>query len=283
MTTRKKVSFLLFLLFVLSPYASFAQETTSTSSAVSETQPFANASSQEIEEALRTAKIVKSKELGTGTTRPLKFTLNNGPFEFHACYKNVDEHRQGLTRMQSGVEVDFKDSWRFEVAAYELDKLLGLGMVPQTVERNYEGKDGSVQLWIENAMTEKVRKENHLEPPDIQQWNRQVAKIRVFDNLIYNIDRNLGNMMITSDWKLYMIDHSRSFKNLDELKSPKDLKLFSRSMMEALQKLNQPTLTDHCGKYLSSMEIETLLKRRDLILQIYEQQKAEKGSSVEFP
>ena len=167
MIVGKKFLFVPFLLFFFSPIVGFTQETTS--SVVSDTQPFANASFQEIEEALQTAKIVKSKELGTGVTRPLKFTLDNGRFEFHACYKNVDEHRRGLTKMETGVEVDFKDSWMFEVAAYELDKLLGLGMVPATVERDFEGKDGSVQLWIENAMTEKVRKEKHLEPPDTGQ------------------------------------------------------------------------------------------------------------------
>lgn len=277
----KKALSVLFLVLFLSPYAGSAQEIVG--SAVFEAQPFADASFQEIEEALRTTKIVKAKELGTGVTRPLKFTLHNGQFEFHACYKNVDEHRPGLTRMEYGLEVDFKDSWRFEVAAYELDKLLGLGMVPATVERNFEGKDGSVQLWIVNAMTEKVRKEKHLEPPDTRRWNQQIAKVRVFDNLIYNIDRNLGNMLITADWKIYMIDHSRSFKSLDQLKSSKDLRLFSRSMMEAIQKLDESLLTAHCGKYLSSIEINTLLKRRNLILQVYDQQKASKGSSIEFP
>lgn len=280
MIARKKaLSFLLLVLF-LSPYAVSAQEIIG--SAVLEIQPFANASYQEIEEALRRTKIVKAKELGTGVTKPLKFTLHNGQFEFHACYKSVDERFPGLTRMKYGLEVDFKDSWRFEVAAYELDKLLGLGMVPTTVERNFEGKDGSVQFWIENAMTEKVRKEKQLEPPDPHRWNQQISKVRVFDNLIYNIDRNLGNMLITADWKIYMIDHSRSFKSLDVLKSPKDLKLFSRSMMEAIQKLDESLLSVHCGKYLSSIEIKTLLERRNLILQVYSKLKAAKGSVIEF-
>ena len=281
MIARKKALSVLFLVLFLSPYAGSAQEIIG--SAVFENQPFANASFQELEEALRTAEIVKAKDLGTGVTKPLKFTLHNGQFEFHACYKNVDERRPGLTRMKNGLEVDFKDSWRFEVAAYELDKLLGLGMVPATVERNFQGIDGSVQFWIENAMTEKVRKEKHLEPPDIDRWNQQIAKVRVFDNLIYNIDRNLGNMLITDDWKIYMIDHSRSFKSLDILKSPKDLKLFSRSMMEAIQKLDESLLTVHCGKYLSAFEIKTLLARRSLILEVYGKQKTAKGPSIEFP
>lgn len=278
MLVRRKI-LLAFLIFY--PFIVFSLDTAVL--VAPQTQPFATASLQEVEDALRTAKIVKSKDLGTGVTRPLKFTLDNGQFEFHACFKSVDERRSGVTRLETGLEVDFKDSWKYEVAAYELDKLLGLGMVPVTVERYFDGKEGSVQLWVENAMTEKERKAKQMEPPDPADWNRQIAKVRVFDNLIYNIDRNLGNVMITSDWKIYMIDHSRSFKNLDELKSPKDLKLFSLSLIDALGKLDEPNLTAHCGQYLSSTEIKTLIKRRDLILQYYTQQKATLGTSIEYP
>jgi hypothetical protein len=248
-----------------------------------QTQPFATASLEEIETALRTARIVKVKELGTGVTKPLKLTLDNGQFEFHACYKNVDERRFGVTKMENGIEVDFKDSWKFEIAAYELDKLLGLGMIPVTVERSVQGKEGSVQMWVENSMTEKQRKEQSLEPPDTKDWNRQIAKIRIFDNLIYNIDRNLGNVLITSDWRIYMIDHSRSFKIMDEMKSSKELKLFSISFMNALRNLDELAITARCGKYLSPMEIRSVLQRRDLILQFYDQQKAAQGAAIEFP
>jgi tRNA A-37 threonylcarbamoyl transferase component Bud32 len=132
-------------------------------------------------------------------------------------------------------------------------------------------------------MTEKERKAKELKPPNTNEWNRQISKVRIFDNLIYNIDRNLGNLLITSDWKIYMIDHSRCFKSLDDVKAGKDLKIFSRSLMEAVQKLDEPTLTANCGKYLSAMEIQTMLKRRDLIVQIYNQQKLAQGASIEFP
>jgi hypothetical protein len=161
--------------------------------------------------------------------------------------------------------------------------MLGLNMVPPTVERIYKTQKGSLQLWVEDAMTEKERKEKHLEPPDLNQWNRQIFQLRLFDNLIYNIDRNLGNLLITSDWKIHMIDHSRSFKSLDNLKAPKDLQLFSKSTMESLQNIDILKLKTCCSRYLSGIEMTTLLKRRDMIVKQYQTLLAEKGTAIYFP
>jgi hypothetical protein len=238
---------------------------------------------QEAEDALRSADIVKAKELGTGVTHPLKFYLQRNNVEFKAVFKSVNDRHIGITRLQKNAEVDFKDSWMFEIAAYELDKLLGLNMVPPTVERAYKGQKGSIQLWVENAMTEKERKEKQLEPPDVNYWNRQIFQVRLFDNLIYNIDRNLGNLLITPDWKIHMIDHSRCFKSLDNLKAPKDLQLFSKTTMEALQNINILKLKACCSRYLSGSEIATLLKRRDMIMKQYQTLLAEKGATIYFP
>ena len=122
-----------------------------------------------------------------------------------------------------------------------------------------------------------------LNPPDPESWKQQIFKVRVFDNLLYNIDRNLGNLLIAPDWKCYMIDHSRTFKNVSDLKSPKDLTYFSRSLMEALQKLDEPTVKASCGEYLSAFEISTMLKRRDKIIQLYSRRVAKQGESIVYP
>jgi hypothetical protein len=242
--------------------------------------PFA--SCKEAEDALRSATIIKVNDLGTGVTHPMKVYLRRDNIEFKAIFKTIDQHYHGITRLQKNAEVDFKDSWMYEIAAYELDKMLGLNMVPPTIERIYKGQKGSLQLWIENAMTEKERKEKHLQPPDIDQWNRQIFQLRLFDNLIYNIDRNLGNLLITSDWKIHMIDHSRSFKSLDNLKAPKDLQLFSKTTMESLQNIDILKLKACCSRYLTGPEMTTLLKRRDMIVKQYQTLLTEKGTAIYF-
>jgi hypothetical protein len=240
----------------------------------------------EIEDFLHNAKIVKDKSLGTGVTNPHKFTLDNGKVQAFAVWKNIDEHRFGVTQLggPGGPEVDFKDSWKFEVAAYELDKLLGLDMVPPTVERTYKGTKGSLQIWVPNCMTEGERMQKQLNPPDPILWKQQTSKVRVFDALVYNIDRNQGNLLIDPTWKIYMIDHSRTFKNLDALKSSIQLTYFSRSLMDAIQKLDKTALVQHCGKYLMSTEIDNLLKRRDLLEQAYQKLTSQQSNnSISFP
>ncbi len=237
---------------------------------------------EEAEEALRTAQIINAKDLGTGITNPIKLYLQKDSVQFKAVFKTVNQRQAGMTKMQKGSEVDFKDSWMFEIVAYELDKLLGLNMVPPTVERNYNGRKGSVQLWVENAMTEKDRRTNNMEPPDVKEWNRQLFQVRLFDRLIYNIDRNVGNLLITPDWKIHMIDHSRCFKSLNSLKTPENLDRFAKSTMQALGTLDELKLKKCCSHYLTGPEIQTLLKRRDILIHQYQNLLAEKGDAIHF-
>jgi hypothetical protein len=107
-------------------------------------------------------------------------------------------------------------------------------------------------------------------------------KTRLFDNMVYNTDRNLQNLLITKDWELVLIDHSRAFRTLTMLKSPKDLDRFSRSLLEGITKLTQQNLTEKAGKYLPKPQIEGILKRRDQILALAKKMAQEKGEGAVF-
>ena len=238
---------------------------------------------EEVESFLRNAEIVKSRGTPVGITNPERLTLDDGRIQHDAVFKSIDDRKLGIYRLEKSVEFDFKDSWKFEVAAYEIDKLLNLNMVPPTVERSYRGRKGSLQYWVDGCIDEKERLDKKIQPPNPVLWNWQIFKVRVFDQLVYNIDRNLGNTLITPDWRCVMIDHSRTFKNIDDLKSPEELTAFSRSLMAALEKLAESSLTEKCGQYLTPPEISTTLKRRDKILEIYRRLAKEKGGSVLYP
>ena len=235
------------------------------------------------EQFLLTARIVKVKDLGTGVTRPRKVALDDGKLQHNAIFKDIDERKMGVTFVEGKPEYDFKDSWKFEVAAYELDKLLGLNTVPVTVEREVDGKQGSLQIWIDDCMSDGDRRKKKLDSPDKTAWNCQLHRINLFDNLIFNIDRNVGNLLISPEWKIYMIDHTRAFKTTPELRKPQDLVAFSASLIAALGKLDNETASARCGKYLTSAEIGSLLKRRDLILKRYRTLRAEKGVKILYP
>jgi len=148
--------------------------------------------------------------------------------------------------------------------------MLNLHTIPPVVERTHATSKGSLQLWIDGCMTELERSAKKMQPPGPMGWRQQMYRVRVFDNLIYNIDRNLGNLLITPDWQLIMIDHTRCFKSLGELRAPKDLTFFSKSLMESLKGLNEKDCEARCGKYLTVMEIRSMLERRNKILALYE-------------
>src|SRR5262245_16648930 len=161
----------LLILLVLASHASAARLQKPAAPPETLAQPFA--SREEIEEFLRNARIVKAKGTGLGTTNPLKLTLDDGRVQHFAVFKSIDERKAGATQLSGSTEIDFKDSWMFEIAAYELDKLLKLDMVPVTVERTYRGQKGSLQFWIDNCMMESDRLKRKLNPPDPASWKQQ--------------------------------------------------------------------------------------------------------------
>jgi hypothetical protein len=232
----------------------------------------------ELEQFLTKAKVTSIRDIGQGVTIPRRAFLEMDGAKHSAVFKTIDEGPVPTKQLDRGVELQFQDSWRTEVAAYELDKILGLGMVPVTIDRTFDGKRGSFQFWIDSVMSEAERVTKKLEPPNALEWNEQVAKVRLFDNLIYNTDRHLNNLRITADWKIRLIDHSRSFRPFEQLKDPKALTRFSRTLLAKLEELNEPLLKDRLGKYLSPYQITGVMKRRDAIIALSKKLVAEKGA-----
>ena len=74
----------------------------------------------------------------------------------------------------------FRDSYRFECAAYELGRLIGILNIPPVVLRRIRRTDGSLQLWIEDVRDED---DETFKPPDAMAWVRQIREMILFDNL----------------------------------------------------------------------------------------------------
>src|SRR5262245_37633641 len=225
----------------------------------------------EIEQFLRKARFVAKEPLGAGVTGSLKVTLELDGKKQFAVLKTVDQMRPGAHLNAAGqMEIDFQDSWRTEVAAYELDKLLGLGMVPTTIERKspYDDKPASLQLWVEASMSEAKRRDKAIIPPDPGRWSEQLANMNMFDALIYNTDRHPDNLLITDTFAVRLIDHSRSFRPNAELRNKEELKRFSRRLIARVEQLNKSDINKKLGDYLSLTQIEGLLKRRQLLLDL---------------
>jgi hypothetical protein len=233
------------------------------------------------EQFLHDARITNVVELGEGITRPLRVTLEANGQTHDAVFKSIDERRQGATTLEDGsVEVGFEDTWQTEVAAYQLDLLLGLGMVPATIERRVRRDVGSLQWWVDSMMSEADRVAQGVQAPDPEAWNRQMFKVRLFDELISNTDRHPKNLLVTEDFQVRLIDHSRSFRENQNLRSPELLTRFSKSLLDAIAGLTKETLKDRLGRYVSNAKIDRLLQRRDAIVALARQRVAELGEAA---
>lgn len=228
----------------------------------------------EQEHFLLKAKVVRTKGVNVGITGTVRATLTDGVITHDASIQTIDEYKQRF-ESDRGTEFNFRDSWRYNVAAYRLDKLLELGMIPPSVERIYQSKKGSFTWWVDDVlMDEGARLKKKVDSPDSRRWNEQMWHVRLFDQLIYNVDRNLGNLLIDTDWRIWMIDHSRAFRLFDVPKTPGNIAKCDRAVFERLKALDKATLTSTMKDYLSPQEINTMLKRRDFIVQHLEKHNA---------
>jgi hypothetical protein len=157
---------------------------------------------EEMEQFLLNANVVSRRPIAQGTTNSERATLSDGKLEHEAHIQSIDVSTNEYKSLR-GTELNFKDSFKYNIAAYRLDKILDLHMIPVSVPRKIGGKSSAVTWWVDDKMMDEVdRKKQGLEPPDKDAWNKQMYDVRVFDQLIYNTDRNLGNLVIDKQWRL---------------------------------------------------------------------------------
>jgi len=241
----------------------------------------ASLSCAEIENFLKTAKIGVEKTAAKGITQPKHATLDDGTRQHEAFIQLVHESKAQFQGSSGTTEMNFKDWWEFDVAGYELAKILELNMVPPYVERaKLPGGGHGAVSWGVEGMLEADRYKKKLEPPDQEAWNRQLYVLRVFDQLIYDTDPNLTNFIITPEWQVWRIDFTRAFRTLKDLRNPKDLVQCDRKLLANLRKLDKATLTQKLKPYLNSMEIDGLLGRRDKIVKFFDDEIAAKGEAA---
>jgi len=221
---------------------------------------------------LNTAKIIKAEQPWgekEAVTRPWKLTLQKDGITRYAVWKDCEGNMKG-----------YSENWRWEIAAYRLDKELGLNMVPPTVEREFKGQLGSLQIWVESEWSLKKKIQKKIQTPidKTDAWLRAAWLQQAFDNLIANEDRHMGNVLVTKDHRAILIDHSRTFRTSEQftnqlLYGQKDrdessmiMHELPRAFVESLRALDSVTLHEVAGNYLTDIEIDSVLKRRELLL-----------------
>jgi hypothetical protein len=224
----------------------------------------------ELEAFLSTAELILMEDIGTGITKPKRITLRAGNRKTRAIFKSVDVSLSKVTRVDDRIESRFKDSYRYEAAAYIIDKLLGLDMVPVTVIRDVSGTRGSVQYWLEDVVPgtdfQPAGEQGGFSPS----LTVQEQRMHIFDFLIFNIDRNRGNKLYARDGsRLHLIDHSRAFRQTVE--QPPGLEgrdlVLDPELRKRLAALDPGKLRSGLKGILTRPEISAVLQRRDMILQ----------------
>src|ERR1700741_2175814 len=200
---------------------------------------------EQIKQFLLTAKVVNSQESKKGITHTLRLTLSDGTVTHEASFQPVDEHKP-IKTLESSTELNFVDSYKYNIAAYQLAELLGMDdMLPVYVERKWRGNVGSLSWWLPVKMDEAERHGQKLEAPDPDAWNNQMYKIRVFDQLVSDSDPNLTNVLIDENWKIWRVDFSRAFRLNKDLKDPdKELVRCDRQLLEKLKALDGNVLAE---------------------------------------
>jgi hypothetical protein len=238
---------------------------------------------QEIEEFLKTAEIVRSADIPEGVTKPIKLYLKKGDVEMSGAWKNP-----------KGKQLGHLEGWQYEIAAYEMDKLLDLNLIPPTVEKEFKGKPGSLQFWVKSEFSELDVYEQKMGIPRSKVLNKQNMKYvtRAYDSLIGNDDRTQQNILYTKDWRVILIDHSRSFRSSRKYtkklmygakglkktaRGPMLFRRLPRAFVEKVKALNYDDIKNAVVPYLTEKEIEAILLRKKLLLKEIEKMVKEQG------
>lgn len=233
------------------------------------------------EQYLTRARVREMRDIGVGVTLPQRATLELDGVQRRAIFKTIDVTKPGITQLSGGTsEMNFQDSWQCEIPAYLIDRIIGLQMVPATIERSINGQRGSLQWWVQSMMAEADRQKKGIEAPDTEEFNRRLYKMHLFDQLIANVDRHMNNILITKDFDLRLIDHSRAFRRASELKDTSKLTRFSQSLLDGIAKLEYQDLRKRTNRWLDDTQVRAIITRRDAIVALAKKLIAEKGEAA---
>ena len=219
-------------------------------------------------EFLRRARVISMTDVGSGRTAPRRVELEDNGVRARAIFHDVD-----LTRERAEIGgrrfAVFRDNWRNQIAGYWLARELGLHNVPPTVQQTINGERGSLQLWLENdgIRTNGERTQAREFPPDLEAWLGQEWAMNVFDALVFNDDRNPGNVLVDGNWNLWMIDHTRAFQTVPSIRNPEKLAHMDRALWVALQELTRQRVAELLDPHLHPDQINAIMRRRDAIIE----------------
>ncbi len=222
-----------------------------------------------LEAFMRAAPVLKLEDVPIGVTKPRRAVFEPGGLVQRAAWKPLAPSYRG----------GFRESYKAEVAAYKLDRVLELHMVPPVIERTMSRIKGALVYWIENTHPWDIK--NPPNRPDAE-WSHRVSRMRLFDQLVANIDRNAGNLLYDDDGHLFLIDHSRAFTERTDIKNLAVPARIDRALWNRIEALTLDQMQVALGEWLSDKELRAVLARRDRIRDQITTMVARRGETAVF-
>jgi hypothetical protein len=218
-------------------------------------------SDAEIEEFLRTAEVKRLEALAGSSDGRRLATLEQDGRRLLAVF-NARDTAPGLRARRWTPRVEHAERFIHEVAAYRLDRLLELEMVPVTVERQIGDEAGALRLWIENGFSEHERRQRPVPFRGDCDLQAEYELMGVFDVLILNPSPQLGLLRYDPGWTFWLMDQSRAFGTTTDIAA-----MLRRSgleptpqMAEALTRVT-PEAAAFLSDYLHDRQVRALVSR----------------------
>ncbi len=226
----------------------------------------------ELLDVLRNGEVIEREAINIGINGIDRLVLEKDGVRIRAGFRTVDVRDREI-RVGDEFYLLFRDSYLFECAAYELARSLGISNVPPTVLRRIRGVDGSVQLWVEGLFEDS----NDARSPDYFGWALQLSTMTFFDSLIYNVDRNPGNIQVDHDYKLWMIDHTRAFQSKSAPFQIERVNNIRRDLWDRLRELGDEDFERIFSGLLEPAQVGFFKDRKDALVKHFEALIQERG------
>ncbi|HMA54397.1 MAG TPA: hypothetical protein VKT17_08035, partial [Acidobacteriota bacterium] len=212
---------------------------------------------REMETFLRTAAVTGRGPGPGGRTDAWRLNLQSGDTVLPGLFRYIDRRRPD----------PLADSYRYDLAAYALNKYLGLSYVPPIVERTFENTPGALQAFIPNARSIPDLRERKIAPEDPEAFDRALADLTVFQALVFDDCRNEKDTLVgLPDFRISRVDFSEAFAP-DTGDAPGCvIRRCSRLLYRRLLAWEDDTVAGYLSRYLGKDEIAALNTRRNLIV-----------------
>ncbi len=209
---------------------------------------------------LASAEVTSMVRLEVGVTRPYRITLEQDGVVARAVFRIGNTEHQAHHSL-----APVRDSYDFEVAAYRLARMLDLPYVPPAVQRTIRGVEGTVQLWVEGALTGTEAMSQRTSLTAVTRRERQRNLMLLFDTLVNNMDRHQDNQLFDTFGRIWFIDHTRAFRASATLRERERLPVMPLTFVEKLEALDKQRLRAELGELLTSGELKALYQRSRML------------------